>query len=68
MATKIDFVLEDLKNCTEGKSIYDKCVEDRLRTSLELYEKENRERKLYLKYKSEYSVLRKYRRMVKNEV
>ena len=69
MVTKIDFVLEDLKNCKDGKQVYQKCVEDRLQKSLDLYDKESRDRKLYLRYKSEYSVLRKYRRMLKdNEV
>lgn len=67
MATKIEFVLEDLKKCKAGKEVYLKCVEDRLKKSLDLYEKENRDRRLYLMYKSEYSVLRKYRRMI-NEV
>ncbi len=70
MATKIDSVLEDLRNCKKiGRNeLYADCVDKRLTKSLELYEKENKERQLYLRYKSEYSVLRKYRRLLKDEV
>lgn len=68
METKIDLVLRDLKGCKDRYSVYDDCVEERLKDSLDLYEKENKNRELYLRYKSEYSVLRKYRRMLRDEV